>query len=257
MDDIDAHNGTAYEDGDVVDFYRTFSHLQAPERKLFELLAPFIDGRRVLDIGVGGGRTTALLLPRAGQYVGLDYAPSLVAATRERFPGADIRLADARDLGQFARGSFDLVLFSFNGLDSIGHDGRLQALLEMRRVLADDGRFLFSSHNRDYQGLRRYPWQVRNPLNPAIVRASLTTLRALPRHLRMRRFEESTADHAIVNDPAHDYRLLLYYITIAAQTSQLETHGFTGVQAWSTTGEEVSSDSASAWIHYLARPAVP
>ena len=47
-------------------------------------------GGEVLDLGVGGGRTTAFLSSRAGAYVGLDYAPTMVKICRLKFPLAEV-----------------------------------------------------------------------------------------------------------------------------------------------------------------------
>ena len=68
---------------------------------------------RTLDIGVGGGRTTQIVLGQSRNYIGIDYTAELIDICREKFPGVDFECADARDLSQFESESFDLVQFSF------------------------------------------------------------------------------------------------------------------------------------------------
>ena len=64
---------------------------------------------------------------------------------------------DASNLG-LKDNSFDVVIFSFNGIDYIyPYIKRLAALKEIRRVLKTNGLFIFSSHNhcipRDREGI--------------------------------------------------------------------------------------------------------
>lgn len=105
-------------------------------------------GADVLDLGVGAGRTLPTLRDRASRYVAIDYSHAMVDATSSRFPGADVRWGDAADLSEFEDGSFDAVMFSYNGLDYLApYSRRRQALAEIRRVLRTDGVFIMSSHN--------------------------------------------------------------------------------------------------------------
>lgn len=105
----------------------------------------------MLDVGVGLGRTTPYFAPVVASYVGIDYSlpmvESCIARLGDRFSNVSLDVGDVRDLGRFAAGSFDFVLFSYNGLDSIGHDDRLIALAELRRVTDAAGYIFFSSHN--------------------------------------------------------------------------------------------------------------
>ena len=155
-----------------------------------------VSGARMLDIGVGGGRTTAYFLDRVGSYVGVDYSPELVEACRERFPGADVSLGDARHLARFPDGSFDFVLFSFNGIDYVSQHGRHQVLAEVRRVLATGGTWMFSTHNRDYERLGRLPWQDARP-GRTMLRQSARAVRHTRRRRAMRQREVVGPDHVL------------------------------------------------------------
>jgi SAM-dependent methyltransferase len=107
----------------------------------------------MLDIGIGAGRTSVFFAPIVRRYVGVDIAEGMVQACRERFRqqkfrgNVEFRVADAAKLEGFADNSFDVVLFSFNGLDCLDASLRDACLLSIRRVLRNGGRFLFSAHN--------------------------------------------------------------------------------------------------------------
>lgn len=140
----------------------------------------------VCDVGVGGGRTVPLLDATASSFVAIDFMPEMVRAARARLPGVDIRLGDARRL-EFPDASFDLVVFSSNGLDTLGHDGRMVAMAEIRRVLRTPGRLVFSSHNHLGPGPRERPWG----LPPIHLRQPRSSARAVGRRLlRQRRMRD-------------------------------------------------------------------
>jgi SAM-dependent methyltransferase len=102
----------------------------------------------VLDLGVGGGRTTPYLSRIAARYVGVDYSEAMVRACKRKFPTLDFVLADASDLSVFENDSFDAIVFSFNGLDSVvPGERRSRCLRECLRVLRPTGLLIFSTHN--------------------------------------------------------------------------------------------------------------
>jgi SAM-dependent methyltransferase len=133
-----------YSDRQVVARYvADGTDLTPVEARLFA--AHLGDRMDVLDLGIGAGRTTPHLRGLGGRYVGIDVEPAMVAACRERFPDADVRVGDAADLSAFDDGSFDAVVFSFNGLDYVAR--RAACLDECRRVLRPGGVLLLSRHN--------------------------------------------------------------------------------------------------------------
>ena len=62
-------------------------------------------GMKILDVGVGGGRTTRYLAALASHYVGIDYAPAMISACREKFPDLEFCVGHADDLKEFDRAS--------------------------------------------------------------------------------------------------------------------------------------------------------
>jgi ubiquinone/menaquinone biosynthesis C-methylase UbiE len=92
--------------------------LLRPEATILAECAAELRGAALLDIGVGTGRTTLHLRGVCRRYVGIDLSPAMLAIARVRFPDAAFLAMDAADLTAFASRSFDVVLFSFNGIDA-------------------------------------------------------------------------------------------------------------------------------------------
>lgn len=130
----------------VAEYYAGLNYLTPCEQLLFdEYLKP---GMTILDLGVGGGRTTAYLSLIASRYVGIDYASEMIASCRKKFPHLEFEIGNASDLSRFASASFDAVVMAFNGMDYvIPDDSRFRALREIHRVLKSSGVLIFSSHS--------------------------------------------------------------------------------------------------------------
>jgi SAM-dependent methyltransferase len=225
--------------GEVARFASAQGWIDRSERAILERITKEYAGGEVLDIGVGGGRTVPLLSPTAARYVGIDFVPELVTAASTRFPVADIRVGDARHL-DFPDSSFDVAVFSINGIDAISHSDRAIALREIRRVLRPSGAFVFSTHNCDGPGPRERPWSVppvsvQQPRSSARIllrrstrfRASMTNYRASVAT------NETGPDWRITSSGAHDFGLVLHYTTAAALQAELRAAGFAGeIELW-------------------------
>lgn len=118
-------NRHIYEDAAVIDIYKELGQPQQAELNMFEPLNDELAAGRLLDIGIGAGRTRAYLGPKVKHYVGIDYSHGLVDAAAQIYPDTEILWCDAREMSMFDDAAFDFVNFSFNGLDSLDHDGRL------------------------------------------------------------------------------------------------------------------------------------
>ena len=94
-------------------------------------------GRRVLEVGCGDGRVTALIAQEPAQLVAIDPDAARISRARQDRPGVDFRIGTGEDL-KFPAGFFDLVLFTL----SLHHQDCSLAVKEATRVLREDGRIL-------------------------------------------------------------------------------------------------------------------
>jgi SAM-dependent methyltransferase len=250
-------------------YYARLDELLVPEQVILRRLAADLEGRAVLDLGVGAGRTTPHLRAlKISRYIGGDFAPSMVAAARRRYPDAEFLELDACDLSRFAHASFALVLFSYNGIDYVTHERRLRVLAEVHRVLEPGGAFVFSSHNLAWHtarnGRRPAGFIELPPFEPTLnpvklarrtARFTVSLAQRATNRARLGRLEQMGDEYAIVNDSGENYACLTYYTTIAGQRQQLERAGFEQVAAYGLAGLPAPDDSHDYWIHYVSHKA--
>jgi hypothetical protein len=81
-------------------------------------------------------------------------------------------------------------------------------------------------------------------------------IKSLLNHLRNRNHQIFENEYAIINDVAHNYAMLTYYVDKVNQVKQLEGVGFETIEMYDTLGNMLnleSDDKESAWIYYVAR----
>jgi SAM-dependent methyltransferase len=138
----------AYEDPRTVARYSSEMGLWRSEEFLIKQFIP--KKGMILDLGCGTGRTSIPLAMMGFHVTGMDISLSMVMiAGQEAFRRElkiDFLQMDANALA-CAGGSFDGVLFSFNGMDQMpGLKGKLQVFRQIFRVLKPGGTFIFSVH---------------------------------------------------------------------------------------------------------------
>lgn len=262
--DLDGINRRTWQSPATIRAYERLEGWTDPgEKAAVEYVAPEVRSRPILDIGVGAGRTTALLQTISQQYTGIDYTQEMVEVCRARHPGARILHMDARDLSSFADEQFALVVFSFNGIDAVNLEDRHKILREVHRVLQPGGLFIVSAHNRLGPGYGEQPrWHLHFSWNPLklgwrTLLSMRSLVRSLPNYRRFRVLNESHNDWAIMNCAAHDFGIVVMYTTLVEQKRQLQAAGFsTELVLDNVKGQPVTDDvdvRGIWWFHYVAR----
>ncbi len=108
-----------------------------------------IQGRRVLDVGCGGGLLSEEFAKRGAVVTGIDLSAPSIEVAREHAEknglSIDYRLSRVEELGEEFKAHFDCVLCS----EVIEHvEDPREFLKNCSRVLKDGGLFLFSTINR-------------------------------------------------------------------------------------------------------------
>ncbi|MFC4501110.1 MULTISPECIES: methyltransferase domain-containing protein [Streptomyces] len=183
-------------------------------------------GSSVVDVGCGGGRAVAELSERGVRAIGVDASERMIAAARERWPGADLRHGDAYTL--------PLPDASVDGwrADKVLHElaEPERALTEARRVLVPGGRILPVGQDWDMP--------VVDSDDPALTRALV--------HAR--------ADRVISPRAARAYRALLLDAGFDDVTVEVRTTVLTGPAALPlltglTDGvRTIPEDRKAAWL---------
>jgi len=81
-------------------------------------------------------------------------------------------------------------------------------------------------------------------------------LKSTRNRLKNKNHQVFNEQYAIINDIAHNYAMLTYYINKGHQVSQLKTMGFETIEMYDTLGNVLnldSDDKDSAWIYYVAK----
>jgi SAM-dependent methyltransferase len=110
----------------------------------FDLFAKLADGRPVIDVGCGPGRTTALLAARGVQVTGIDLSPGMIEVARRDHPELDFRVGSMTRL-DLPDGQLGGVL-SWWSIIHLPRDVVPQAFAEFHRVLAPGGVLLLGFH---------------------------------------------------------------------------------------------------------------
>ena len=255
-------NQTAYAQPNLVRYYAQIHQLQPAEQGIWARLMDRVSAMTMLDLGIGGGRTTQHFWPRVGQYTGIDYSAAMIAVCRARFGhpgpnrvGPNLAVMDARDLSAFADNSVDLIWFSFNGIDYVSHADRLQILREVHRVGKPGAYFVFSSHNLRAmaQGFDYRQHLNFNPLTTYVNLVMWGLLRWFNRGVQIA--DLARADHLILRDESHNFALQTYYIHPAAQVDQL-AFGFRHIEVypWTQSTPVASLEDPALtpplWLYY-------
>ncbi|MBI4847201.1 MAG: class I SAM-dependent methyltransferase [Nitrospirae bacterium] len=254
--DMSSLNKETFNAIDTSEYYALQSQLQKPEQTLLIMFKDDLKNMKMLDIGVGGGRTTCNFAKLTKEYIGIDYSENMIKMCRERFKdypdSVSFEVCDVRSMSGFADHTFDFVLFSFNGIDCISHEDRIKSFHEIKRICKKGAIFYFSSHNL----------QSIHKLFAKISRSDLTSMWKLREYLLLRLLNRDAEyyikkKHAVINEGLSDYRIKLYYIKPKEQIQQLHDAGFNNIRIFSLEdGREITESNeldaiTDDWIYYL------
>src|SRR4030095_15470587 len=250
-------NKEAYENESIYPAYFGKPWLLNAEKKFIRLFSKKISSFEMLDVGIGGGRTTFFFAPKVRNYVGIDYSTKMVGYCQEKFVTfrhVEFAEMDARDLSTFSTERFDLILFSFNGIDCVDYNGRKRILLEFNRVLKTGGLLLFSFHNVRHV-YRLYSFQM--PRNPFKIPREVTRTR------KLREINGGTAPYAgrelfTIYDGADHFQTLILYLLPERQREDLLNAGFEpeqwqDLQSGKTLSRHQLVHTTNPWIFVRAR----
>jgi len=256
---VNFQNLKTYESRGIVQYYAELQQLQPAETAVLTLLKDQLPKMSMLDMGVGGGRTTQHFAKIAADYRGIDYSAGMISACQQRFAESmasnAFAVCDARDMSCFADDTFDFILFSFNGIDYIEHCDRIQVLQEIQRIGKPGGYFCFSTHN--LQGMEQvFNWRSHlsyNPISTYIDLVMWAMLRGFNRSYSLPQLQSSA--YAMIRDEPHNFRLRTYHIRPQDQIEQLKS-GFENIKVFSWQQEtEISphdlSSNTDLWLYYL------
>jgi ubiquinone/menaquinone biosynthesis C-methylase UbiE len=256
---MESINFNTYRSGHENRHYKTLNgYINNGEKVAFSLGLMRQPFARILDIGIGAGRTTAILRTYTNDYTGIDCVDAMVAMAQKQQPGVRLKTMDARDLSYFPDERFDLVFFSYNGLDAVHCDGRKKVLSEVSRVLAPDGAFVFSTFNKDWVGFGAHRAKQTLPYTPNPLRMAARLALAgvgLVRRSFYTRYEESGLGYAVRMHPAHHFGNMIHATTKAHLQQQLRESGFQGrIRYISKTGAERKDNflPEDEYIHVVA-----
>jgi ubiquinone/menaquinone biosynthesis C-methylase UbiE len=266
MEKYKSANEKTYNEPYVIRYYAKMSGLTDQEQAVLRRISPDVQGKRILDVGIGAGRTIPELKKISDSYVGIDYAQGMVEHCKAKFPDDTIFLCDARAMTCFDDEQFQLVFFSFNGIDNVKHDDRIRIIKEIWRVLAVGGYFVFSSHNRDcmtQQELSKKKSGIKGELvSLAVLLKNIAKSPSMANpevkkcinRCKYKWREVQTDQYALLNDPGHDYSTLQYYISASRQVQQLLEAGFKeSPWVFDSKGQIVKACRDSPWLYYCAQ----
>ncbi|HEX5371050.1 MAG TPA: class I SAM-dependent methyltransferase, partial [Dehalococcoidia bacterium] len=99
---------------------------------------------RILDAGCGTGANLEPLLQAGAAPVGIDFSSAMLRVAHRRLPGVPLCVADLQEPLPIADASFDAALCALVGEHL---DGINAVLAELRRVLKQGGRLVFSVYH--------------------------------------------------------------------------------------------------------------
>ncbi len=233
----------------IANFYSTRNYLQKPEDFIKNKLAQNKDLSKMLDIGVGGGRTTRHFGKMFSEYVGIDYSNAMVDLCNNEFKSYSNFSFEFKDVRSynFENQSFDFVLFSYNGIDYMNDVDRMKTLKNIKNALTPEGIFAFSSHNlNSIKAL----YQLNSLKSKDLISWVLFIISNKSRKNILRH------NWAIIKDGYLNFKLKTYYIKPLAQRKILLSLGFKQIKIIDKNGDVILLDeeikkNTDPWLYFM------
>ena len=248
-------NSEVYNNVEIVNQYLALSKLFKTEKQIFKDFSKKIYDTTMLDIGVGGGRTTKYFATKQKRYVGIDFAENMVNSCKTIFgnlPNSSFLCGDAVDLPNFNLGVFHFILFSINGIDYIDSlENRNVTLNHIYNSLESEGIFIFSTHNT-YAIDRLYSFQY--PRN--LIKIGKEIERRKKLKLCNPNFNPSAyTSFEQLYDGGENFGAFTAYIQPTYQIALLQEIGFKQIIAYDIKGNKLQNNNVDScndnWIHYV------
>ena len=157
-------------------------------------------------------------------------------------------------------------MFSYNGLDALDHGHRGLALAEMARVVAPQGRVLFSSLNLDGVSFDERPWRLPGGLRSPrsryhladAVRHPVSAVRSVQNYRRTRQEVEDGCGWGRRPLRAHEFRFVVHFATMEETVAEARVAGLEVVAAYADDGtplEPRTTHTAADYVHFVCRRA--
>jgi ubiquinone/menaquinone biosynthesis C-methylase UbiE len=255
MQNLQLTNKKNYEIPEIVEYFAKEGFLQEPEKTILNMLGEELKNMKMLDMGVGGGRTTYYFAPLVKEYVGIDYSSGMIDACNNKYYNNNNNISfiqcDVRNMDIFENDTFDFILFSFNGIDSISFDDRIKVLEEINRIGKKDAYYCFSTLNILYLE-EVFKFRLSRNILKAIIKYVWTkVINDNPKTLIKK-------DYAIIYEWVYDLKFSHCYINPIFQAKELSNIGFKDIRIFSLKdGREIDNidipNVKDPWLYFLCR----
>jgi ubiquinone/menaquinone biosynthesis C-methylase UbiE len=249
-------NKRTYESPKMIKIYKGLNKLFPSEKVLFRIVQSLHRKNAMLDLGIGGGRTTGYFSSLFKKYIGIDFSNGMIETCKGKFKKStniEFIVADAAQLPVLSETNFDFIFFSLNGISYLKNLEERNGLIStIYKLLDDHGIFAFSAHNaKAIQKLYSFQLPKRNPLR---------LINHYFHYRKIRKINGSVSNYSDkkffqLYDGGEYFKAFTSYILPSYQIELLKNAGFKNIQALDQAGTMLNIDEIDQcedyWIHYF------
>ncbi|NQY68705.1 MAG: class I SAM-dependent methyltransferase [Flavobacteriales bacterium] len=249
-------NEGQYNQLKVIEEYGKQSYILEPEKVIFSKVTESGLSEKMVDIGIGTGRTVPYIAKYFSKYIGVDYAEEMINFCKKKFVDLEncmFQDGDARDMKFIESDSIDFSFFSFNGIDCVRYEDRAEVFKEIIRIAKPGSYFAFSSHNF-YNLPKLFSYQI--PKNPLKWRREYIRYRGVHKHNDYQKLINSIGYVSVIDGDNNNFDFEYVYIKPEFQIENLIEAGFSNIEAFNLKGDKVDvigdwQQGNDPWIHFL------